>query len=183
MRKVYGGPRTRACVVYWYLEELGLPYEPVPVSLRAGEQRKPEYLAIHPIGKVPALDDDGVKVWESGAILLYLAEKYGNMPADPASRAPFYAWVVYANATLTPAIEGYHADAVTRVVAPLEPVLAGREYLIGQELTVADVAVGAMLAWSSISLGYDYRPYPAVIAYRDRLRQRPAFQRGMEPAL
>ena len=80
MLKLYGGVRTRAFIVQWYLEELGVPYEFVLLDLEAGEHRQPEFLAINPMGKVPAIVDGEFPLWESGAILLYIAEKYGQIP-------------------------------------------------------------------------------------------------------
>jgi glutathione S-transferase len=181
MIKLYGGPRTRASIVQWYLEELGISYESVTVDLQAGAQHAAEFRAINPIGKVPALDDDGTKVWESGAILLYLADKYGNGPKTPEGRAEIYTWVMYANATLTPALldEKNRDELLKRAVEPLNQVLSGREFLVGDELTAADVAVSAVLGWSALMLGMDYSEYPAVMAYTGRMTQRPAFQKAM----
>jgi glutathione S-transferase len=185
MIKLYGGPRTRAGVVYWYLEELGIPYQAIPVDLQRGAQFTPEYLAIHPIGKVPALEDGDIRVWESGAILLYLAEKYGKAPQNLEGRTALTCWIVYANATLTPAIfaERDRTAQVMRVVTPLNDVLNGRNFLLGDDFTVADVAVGAMVAWSAMALGLDYRELPAVIGYIERLARRPAFQKTIVPAV
>ena len=75
MLKLYGGAPSRASIVRWYLEEVGVPYEFVKLDLQAGEHRQPEYLTINPIGKVPAIVDGDLQLWESGANLLYLAEK------------------------------------------------------------------------------------------------------------
>ncbi len=69
MLKLYGGARSRASIVHWYLEELKVPYEFVKLDMQAGEHLKPEYLAINPVGKVPAIVDGDFKLWESGAIL------------------------------------------------------------------------------------------------------------------
>jgi glutathione S-transferase len=88
MLKLYGGTRSRAAIVAWYLEELAVPYEFVRLDMAAGAHRQPDYLAINPMGKVPALVDGETVVWESGAILLYLADKYGQLPADVRQRAP-----------------------------------------------------------------------------------------------
>lgn len=74
--KLYGGVKTRTPMVQWYLEELGIPYEYISLNITAGENHKPEYLAINPMGKVPAIVDGNLKLWESGAILLYLSDKY-----------------------------------------------------------------------------------------------------------
>ena len=79
MIKLYGTVMSRAGRAAWALEELGLKYEHVPISFQ-GDTRKPEYLKINPNGHIPAIDDDGLIVWESMAINLYLAEKYGKAP-------------------------------------------------------------------------------------------------------
>nr|WP_330359425.1 glutathione S-transferase N-terminal domain-containing protein [Moorena bouillonii] len=75
--KLYSGLRSRATIVQWYLEELGVPYEYILLDMKAGEHKQPEYLSINPMGKVPAIVDGDFKLWESGAILVYLANKYG----------------------------------------------------------------------------------------------------------
>lgn len=181
MIKLYGGPRTRAAIVQWYLEELGISYESVTVDLQAGAQHAAEFRAINPIGKVPVLDDDGTRIWESGAILLYLEDKYGKMPKTPEGRAEIYTWVLFANGTLVPGLldEKTRAEQVKRLVEPLNGVLAGKKLLVGDELTAADVAVGAVLAWTAMVFGIDFSPYPAVLAYVGSLTQRPAFQKAM----
>lgn len=70
MLKLYGGARSRASIVQWYLEEIEIPYEFVMLKMEAGEHRQPEYLGINPMGKVPAIADGDFQLWESGAILL-----------------------------------------------------------------------------------------------------------------
>lgn len=183
MIKLYGGPRTRAGIVSWYLEELGLAFESVTVDIQAGAQHKPEYRAINPIGKVPALVDGSTKVWESGAVLLYLADKYGKA-STPEARAEIGSWVLYANATLTPALtdEKNRAELLKRAVEPLNEVLASRQFLVGNDLTAADVAVGAVLGWSAMAMKIDYSAYANVMAYMGRLTQRPAFRKSLAPA-
>lgn len=79
MLKLYGGARSHASIVQWYLEERKVPYEFVLLNMQA-EKHRPEFLAINPMGKVPAIVDADFKLWESGAILLYLVEKYGKTP-------------------------------------------------------------------------------------------------------
>ena len=74
MLKLYGGAFSRASIVQWYLEELAVPYEFVMLDMKAGAHLEPDYLTINPIGKVPAIVDGDVKLWESGGILLYLAD-------------------------------------------------------------------------------------------------------------
>ncbi|HTL88013.1 MAG TPA: glutathione S-transferase N-terminal domain-containing protein, partial [Leptolyngbya sp.] len=102
MLKLYGGARSRASIVQWYLEELELPYEFVMLDLQAGEHRQPAFCEINPFGKVPAIVDGDQKLWESGAILLYLYDRYGK--ADLKDRAIAAQWILFANATLGPGI-------------------------------------------------------------------------------
>jgi GST-like protein len=97
MLKFYFNGSPNPTKVALLLEELGLPYEPVPVDTRTGGQFKPDYLAINPNAKVPAIDDDGVQVFDSNAILLYLAEKTGKfLPSNtPAHRAELLSWLMF----------------------------------------------------------------------------------------
>ncbi|MBD2315206.1 glutathione S-transferase family protein [Desertifilum sp. FACHB-1129] len=177
MLKLYGGPGTRGTIVQWYLEELGVPYESVAVNLRAGEQQQPEFLAINPMGKVPAIADGDFKLWESGAILLYLAEKHGDLPEDLETRSQVLQWVMFANATLGPAIVGEASRdrAMTQLFGPLNQMLEQQPFLLGDRFSVADVALGALLAFFPIMLKIDYSDYPAIGNYVKRLSERPAF--------
>ena len=97
MLKFYFNGSPNPTKVALFLEESGLAYEPVAVDTRKGEQFTPEYLAINPNAKVPAIDDDGIKVFDSNAILLYLAEKTGKfLPANtPANRAELLSWLMF----------------------------------------------------------------------------------------
>jgi glutathione S-transferase len=100
MLKLFGGARSRASIVQWYLEELQIPYEFVLLDLQIGEHRQPDFCEINPFGKVPAVVDGDLKLWESGAILLYLLDRYGE--SDVNQRAIAAQWVLFANATLGP---------------------------------------------------------------------------------
>lgn len=178
MLKLYGGARSRASIVQWYLEELGIPYEFVMLDMAAGAHLQPDYLAINPVGKVPAIVDGDLKLWESGAILLYLAEKYGQ-PVSLEQRAEYTQWSLFANATLGPGIfiEATREKETPRLLKPLDDRLAHQPYLMGDEFTVADVAVGSMLAYIPMMLKMGYDDYPAIQAYVQRLLARPAFQK------
>lgn len=180
MLKLYGGLRTRAAIVQWYLEELGIPYETVPVDLQAGEQHKPDYLAVNPVGKVPAIADGDFTLWESGAILLYLVEKYGNV-SDLEQRALLNQWINFGNATLGPSIvnEASREKALPRFLAVLEKHLGGRPYLLGEEFSVADVLIGAMLNYIPMFVKMELTDYPALVAYVARLSERPGFQKTL----
>ncbi|MBD1901615.1 glutathione S-transferase family protein [Trichocoleus sp. DQ-A3] len=181
MLKLYGGARSRASIVKWYLEELGVPYEFVQLDMQAGAHLQPEFLAINPIGKVPAIVDGDFKLWESGAILLYLAQKYGKMPATLEEQAQTTQWVIFGNATLGPGIfvEASRERETPKLLTPLNEILAGQPFLLGEELTVVDVAVGSILAYIPMMLKLDLNEYPAVVTYIQRLSERPAFQKAM----
>jgi len=177
--KLYGGARSRASIVQWYLEELGVPYEFVLLDMQSGEQLQPEYLKINPMGKVPAIVDGELKLWESGAILLYLAEKYGNATQSPEEQATLVQWVLFANATFGPGIfiESNRDRELSRLMKPLNQIFATHPFLLGEEFTVADVAVGSMLAYSQMMLKLDLSEYPGVVEYIQRIGDRPAFQK------
>lgn len=181
MLKLYGGSRSRASIVQWYLEELGLPYEFVRLDMEKGEHRQPEYLAINPMGKVPAIVEGDFQLWESGAILLYLAEKHGQVPQDLESRSILTQWVLFANSTLATGlfVEANREREVPKLLTPLNEILTGQPFLLGDAFSVADVAVGSILAYVPIMLKLDLSGYPAVVGYIQRIAQRPAFQKAI----
>jgi glutathione S-transferase len=179
MLKLYGGARSRASIVQWYLEEIEVPYEYILLDLQAGEHRQPEFLAINPIGKVPVIVDGDFKLWESGAILLYLAEKYGKMPASLEEKSIIAQWVLFANSTLGTGIfiEANREREMPKLLAPLDRIFESQPFLLGEEFTVADVAVGSILAYIPIMLKLDLSEYGAVVDYIKRMNERPAFQK------
>ncbi len=181
MLKLYGGAKSRASIVRWYLEELGLPYEFVQLDMQAGEHRQPQFLHLNPMGKVPVLVDGDFVLWESGAILLYLAQKHGQLPADAAQAAKIYQWILFANSTLSQAM--FPPDVRDRqlpgLLSGLETVLQGNDYILGAEFSVADVALGSVLAYLQMLFQVDLSAYPAVASYTERLQARPAFQKGL----
>ena len=175
---LYGGPRTRSPLVQWYLEELEVPYQYVSLDLRAEEHRQPEFLDINPMGKVPAMVDGDFKLWESGAILLYLADKYGELPDSMEERAVVNQWVIFANATLGPGLflEDRRDRESPRLLAPLNDILAQQPFILGSEMSVADVAIGSYLYYAKILVPTDFSAYPAVETYINRLSERRAFR-------
>lgn len=174
---LYGGERTRAQAVVWYLEELKVPYQYQTIDIAAGENKKPEYLAINPMGKVPALVDDGFSIWESGAILWYLAAKYGAMSSDLTTQSQTIQWILFANSTLANGLflEDRREKEMPRLLTPLNEILQNTPYLMGEKLTVADVAVGYYLYIAKILFQLEWQEYPFVLDYLDRLSQREAF--------
>lgn len=177
MLKLYGGARSRASIVRWYLEEINLPYEFVLLDMQAGEHRQPDYLAINPFGKVPAIVEGDFKLWESGAILLYLAEKYGKMPDSLEGRAEITQWVFFANSTLGTGlfVEANREREMPKLLGTLNAIFERQPFVLGEAFSVADVAVGSLLGFATMMLGLDFSEYPAVRDYSKRLSERPAF--------
>jgi glutathione S-transferase len=198
MLKLYGGILTRAFIVAWYLEELAVKYEFVQLNMQTGAHLKPDFLAINPMGKLPAIVDGNFKLWESGAILLYLAEKYGQLPASLEQRSEINQWLFFANATLIPGIfqaSSFEREQI-RLLKPLNQIFQDRPFLLGDRFSVVDVAVGSVLAYIPILLKIDlsffpeevvksiqhlsqlnFDNYPGVLSYINRLGERSAFQK------
>lgn len=174
--KLYANPRTRSKIVEWYLKELGVEYTTKDIDMAAGDHKTDEFAAVNPFKKLPALEDGDLKMFESGAMLQYLADKYG--PANtPEKRAEVAKWVLFANSTLGNALflEQFRETQLPACMQPLEDILSKQDYLLGDELTAADVAVGAYLLYVPIMLtGISLDAYPACIKYMERLQARPA---------
>jgi glutathione S-transferase len=147
--------------------------------MQAGEHLQPEYLKINAFARVPAIVDGDFQLWESGAILLYLAEKYEKVPLSLEERAVIYQWVLFANSTLSTAIvvETNRDRQLSRLLSTLNEIFSKQPFLLGNEFTVADVAVGSILNYIPMILKLDFSPYPAVSNYMKQLADRPAFQR------
>lgn len=188
---------TRDLRVLWALEELGLPYRVRGLDLQGGELRSQEYTRISPFQQVPAIDDDGFVLTESGAIVLYLAEKAGRlMPADTRGRAEVTRWCFAALTTLEPTLmqiafidAGVETDADTpqrrsvyveragRWLGGMERWLSGRPYLAGEDFSVADILLTTVLR--GVDAGV-VAPFPRLVDYRRRCEARPAWQRTLE---
>jgi glutathione S-transferase len=181
MLKLYGGARSRASIVRWYLEELAIPYEFILLDMQAGEHRQPEFLALNPFGKVPTIVDGDVVLYESGAILLYLYEKYVQTDLTIAQRAILNQWVLFGNSTLATGIfvETSREQETPKLLTPLNEILSKHSFLLGDEFTVVDVAVGSILAYIPMMLKMDLSDYPEVVNYIQRLTSRPAYQTAM----
>jgi glutathione S-transferase len=200
MIKLYHSPRSRSVRIYWLLEELGLPYElevvpfvpPLPPA-RPFAQRSPS-------GKVPTIRDGDLVMFESGAILEYVLERYGGgrlapAPASPL-RGPFLQWIHFAEATAFPPLGNiaWHmfrrdADTIPAAMADyrswadagldvLERALSGTPYLVGGEFSGADIMMGYTLECAKW-FGLLSDAYPNLTAYSARLGTRPAFQKAL----
>ena len=184
------------------LEELGAPYEFHQVKVRAGEQRTPEHLARNPNGKVPVIvDRDGpagepLTVVESGAIMVYLAEKFGRfIPADPVARVRCFEWLMFQAAGLGPmfgqsgyflklapekvpaAIDRFHAEA-KRNMRVLDGRLAEAEWLAGDEYSIADMATFGWI-WRRSFAEVDFSEAPNVERWFVAMEARPAIGRAI----
>ncbi|HVN00909.1 MAG TPA: glutathione S-transferase family protein [Caulobacteraceae bacterium] len=182
---------SRAFPVLWILEELGLPYR--TEVLKRGATYPPELLAFSPNGFSPALVDGETKLTEAPAICLYLADRYAPGTLAPAiddpARGPYLRWMVYSTAVLEPARElqlttvtptrndyGVGWPKFERIVDELSRAVDGREWLLGDRFTAADVMLGSVI---SISLFCGTIPRePALVAYDERLSARPAMRRA-----
>ncbi|HEX4261918.1 MAG TPA: glutathione S-transferase N-terminal domain-containing protein [Acetobacteraceae bacterium] len=202
MIEVWSWPTPNGHKVHIALEELGLPYRVVPVDIGAGAQFKPEFLAITPNHRIPAIvDPDGpggreLRLFESGAILIYLAEKAGRLiPADPAQRYICLQWLMFQMGSVGPmfgqwnhfatyapeklpyAIERY-TNEVARLYRVLDKRLAEAEYLAG-EYSIADIATYPW-ARNPGRRGVDLAALPHLARWLDAVAERPAVQRGVE---
>ena len=196
MIKLYGVPRSRTMRSLWMLEELGLPYENVKVSF-VDETRKPEFLKINPNGHIPVLQDGDLTLWESMAINLYLARKYdkGLWPKRVEDEGRAFQWSLWTMTELEePVLTAllhrmfYPADqrdpkkaddAAERFKTPLgvlNGALAGKQYLLGDAFTVADLNVASVLSWAPLA-GLDLGGAPNAQAWFGRCTTRPAFTR------
>jgi glutathione S-transferase len=185
---LYGGARSRASMPRWYMEEKGIPYHWQLLDMEAGEHRAEPFLQINPFGKVPALVDDDaalpggrLQLFESGAILLYLAERYGGECGTAVERALAQQWVLFANATLATAlfVPSNREREFPRLMAVLDTRLAEGP-LMGDRWSVADCAVNAYLAYLPIFFPQiDLSPYPHVQATLAATQQRAAYQTVM----
>ena len=185
---LYGGARTRASMPRWYMEEKGIAYDWRMLDMRAGEQSREPFLSINPFGKLPALVHEAPEVpggrlqlFESGAILLYLAELSGECSSS-AERSQAAQWVLFANATLATAlfVPSNREKEFPRLMGVLNGLLDGGKSLMGGSWGVADCAVNAYLAYLPMFFpDLDLSPYPAVQANIAATQARPAYRKVM----
>ncbi|MEQ4617309.1 MAG: glutathione S-transferase family protein [Corticimicrobacter sp.] len=180
------------------LEELGLPYRLQHVRIEAGEHRQPAFLALNPHGRIPAITDDetGITLFESAAILLYLAEKTGRLlPQAPVARWEAIKWLQFHSSSVGPIIgqrvhfelfaEGRVPAAIERyryltedAFAVLDSRLARHPYLAGEAYSIADIA---HFGWTHIAriIGFDFSKHRYMSAWHERVAQRPAVRKGV----
>lgn len=189
----YHAAPSRGSIVLWMLEEVGAAYRLELLDLNRGQQKEPAYLAVNPMGKVPAIVHRGVAITEVAAICCYLAESFPDAGLAPAIgdplRGPYLRWLFFEPGCLEPAIIdrmlerpagppralGYgDLDTTLEVVA--RAVTPG-PFLLGERFSTADVLVGSALRWAAMMGGVPQRPEFA--AYVERLTARPALRRAL----
>lgn len=201
MIEVWSWPTPNGHKVHIMLEELELPYKVVPVNIGAGEQFKPEFLAITPNHRIPAIvdvDANGGRftLFESGAILIYLAEKTGRlMPTTPAARYQCLQWLMFQMGGVGPMFGQYnhfanyapdklpyaiarYTNEVARLLRVLETRLSQSKWLAGDEYSIADIATFPWVR-NPESRKVDLKDYPAVERWHDLIAARPAVERGV----
>lgn len=202
MIDLYTWPTPNGRKIHIMLEETGLPYTVHAVNTRSGDQFRPEFLKINPNNKIPAIiDRDGpggqpFTLFESGAILIYLAEKTGRfLPAEPRARYVTLQWLMFQMSGVGPMfgqashfrayskdVHQYSVERYTNEVLRLHRVMDGRlgeaRYLAGDEYTIADIAT---FPWTlnAAKRGVDFADYPHVKRWHEEIAARPAVKRGM----
>ena len=191
----YSSPQSRGRIVHWMLEEVGAPYRFEVVNLEKGEQKKPSFLTINPMGKVPAIVHRGTVVTECAAICAYLADAFPASKLAPQSDSPargsYYRWLFFGASCVEPALMdrmlarpapartgslGYGSYEDT--LNALEKALTPGPYILGSEFTAVDVYVGSQIGFGVMTKTLE--PRPAFLTYVERVQQRPAYRRFME---
>lgn len=186
--KLYHDPRSRSVRPLVLLEELGIPYEVVPVSLEQGEHKSASHLELHPLGQLPVLVDGDTPIFESVAICLYLVDRHPDSGLIPVSGSPerglYYQWCAFVTGSLEPALFRVFTErqggtpvpgipALEDVFAALSRPLENQEYLLASGYSAADVLIGSTLVMLP-RMGVELPP--TLSAYAERLMARPAFR-------
>jgi glutathione S-transferase len=193
---LYHAAPSRSSIAHWMLEELGQPYDIHLISFKKGENRAPEYLAVNPMGKLPALRHRDAVITEAAAICAYLADEFPqaklNIPVGNPSRGTYLKWLFFGPSCLEPAITerayprkepparaalGF-GDYETVIDVLAKAAASARPYLMGEQFTAADVVIGSGLRWGTMfKLVPERSEFSAYIA---RLKERPALKRATE---
>lgn len=190
---LHHAPMTRGNIAYWMLEEMGIPYRLNLLSLERGDHKSAAYLAINPMGKVPALEHKGVVVTEVAAVCAYLADAFPATDMAPKiddpRRGTYYRWMFFAPGVLeaavfdritarsnpTPRSSGY-GDYDTTVETVAQAAAKG-PYVLGEQFSAADIILGSHVIWGMMMKALPERA--EFTAYAQRLQARPAWQRTM----
>jgi len=198
--KLYYAQNTRAVRIAWLLEELGLPYEIEKFQLGSPEMRSPDYRKVHPMGRVPALEDGDITLFESGAIVEWVLAVHGNgrlqPPVGTKEFAQYLQWFHYCEGMIMPPINTIVVETIllpperrseanakraikllSQMLTAVETHMEGRDYLAG-DFSAADIMTGHSVTVSREMLKLDFSALPNLDAYADRLLARPALQKA-----
>lgn len=191
----YHYPMSRGRIAHWMLEEVGAPYEVRLLNFEKAEHKRPEYLAINPMGKVPAIVHRGVVVTEAAAICTYLADAFPKIKLAPAlkdpERATYLRWLFFGAGCVEPALVdhmfsrpppgrpgalgyGNYKDTLNA----LEKAITPGPFILGERFSAADVYIGSEIGWGLMTKGLE--PRPSFQAYVANLAERPAFKRFVQ---
>ena len=198
----YYAPMSTATLTELALAELGVPCERVKLDIQKGESKKPDFLKLNPNGRVPTLVHDGVAIWESAAIAMYLGETFGVekklYPAPGPKRGEAMKWIVWTNVTLGDAVSRYTRNTMDWIPADqhnagaaaaaktdianclriLDEALEGRSFLLGGEYSLADTHVNSFTDWLR-HMKIDFTPYARLRAWSEKCCARPAYAKVM----
>lgn len=188
----YHNPMSRGRIAHWMLEEVGAPYETKILSFEKREHKAPEFLAVNPMGKIPAIVHRGTVVTESAAICAYLADAFPKAqlapaPSDPA-RGTYYRWLFFGAGCIEPALVdkmftrapverpgvlgyGNYEDTLNAIEKAITP----GPFILGEHFSAADVYVGSQIGYGMLTKSLE--PRPAFVAYFERCSARPAHKR------
>lgn len=202
MIDVYSANTPNGVKVTIALEEIGEPYNLHVLNLSEKDQKQPDFIKINPNGRIPAIiDNDGpdgkrLRVFESGAILLYLAEKYGKLlPSDPQDRIDAIAWAFFQTGGIGPIMgqagffkknfpefqdgfDRFNSES-HRLVSVMDDVLKHKQYLAGDDMSIADIMNYGWLDRAPNYFGFDMSSYPAVLGWLKRMSSRDGVKKGM----
>jgi glutathione S-transferase len=196
----YFAPQSTATITTLVLEELGTPCERVKLDFQKGDTKKPEFLKVNPNGRVPTLVHDGVAIWESAAITIYLGETFGDKaklwPAPGPKRGEAMKWVVWTNVSLGEAVYRWARNTmwapedqrnakaaaaastdIASLLRVLDDALAGKQFLVG-DYTLADTHVNSFVDWLR-HMKIDTASLNHLNAWSKRCSERPAYARAM----
>jgi glutathione S-transferase len=192
MMQLDWSPRSRSFTALWLMEETGKPYERVLTDISTGAQKKPEYLAINPMGKVPALKDGEATLGEAAAICAYVADRYPETklapdPTDP-QRAKYLQWLFFSPSCIEPALIQIFTKlevptstaawgSAAQVFDVLDAALEKGPWILGDRFSAADITIGSGLNYA-VRLFKMVPSRPSFDAYITRCVARPAFQRA-----
>lgn len=194
MLKFFYHPTPNPMKVALFLAESGIPFELVPVDTAKGEQHAPEFRAINPNGKVPAILDDGVAVFDSTAILMYLSEKTGQFGVAPEERGALLSWLMFVATGLgpfsgqsvhfhyaapedVPYAKNRYMREIERHYQVLDAHLAGRDFVVGDSYSIADMSLwGWAMRGGRVLGGEGLAQFPEVARWYDTINARPAVE-------